>query len=138
MGARLDGTKELIAPAEVLRESAESWADLLRDCNRRRMHDPELVVGDDAMGLWKSPAEELAMVFELVEFAQARWCAVTALHLVALALVPVRAGMTSASRTVTSSNAPRSPPQRDVPQSPAIHDSCSWNSAGDATLLCRA
>lgn len=29
MGVRLDGTKELIAPAEELRESTESWADLL-------------------------------------------------------------------------------------------------------------
>ncbi|MEV2279163.1 transposase, partial [Nocardiopsis sp. NPDC049922] len=34
MGARLDGTKELIALAEGLRESTESWADLLRDCRR--------------------------------------------------------------------------------------------------------
>jgi hypothetical protein len=51
MGVRLDGTKELIALAEGLRESTESWADLLRDCRRRGMRDPELVVGDGAMGL---------------------------------------------------------------------------------------
>jgi transposase-like protein len=38
-------------------ESTESWADLLRDCRRRGMRDPELVVGDGAMGLWKAPAE---------------------------------------------------------------------------------
>ncbi|MFF8022056.1 IS256 family transposase [Streptomyces sp. NPDC007896] len=57
MGVRLDGTKELIAPAEGLRESTESWADLLRDCRRRGMRDPELVVGDSAMGLWKALAE---------------------------------------------------------------------------------
>lgn len=57
MGVRLDGTKELIALAEGLRESAESWADLLRDCRRRGMRDPELVVGDGAMGLWKALAE---------------------------------------------------------------------------------
>ncbi|MFF8715270.1 IS256 family transposase [Streptomyces sp. NPDC015184] len=57
MGVRLDGTKELIALAEGLRESAESWADLLRDCRRRGMRDPELVVGDDVMGLWKALAE---------------------------------------------------------------------------------
>ncbi|GGZ20763.1 hypothetical protein GCM10010300_75710 [Streptomyces olivaceoviridis] len=54
---RLDGTKELIALAEGLRESTESWADLLRDCRRRGMRDPELVVGDDAMGLWKALRE---------------------------------------------------------------------------------
>lgn len=32
MGVRADGSKELIALAEGLRESTESWADLLRDC----------------------------------------------------------------------------------------------------------
>jgi transposase-like protein len=57
MGVRLDGRKELIALAEGLRESTESWADLLRDCRRRGMRDPELVVGDGAMGLWKALAE---------------------------------------------------------------------------------
>jgi len=57
LGVRLDGSKELIALAEGLRESAESWADLLRDCRRRGMHDPELVVGDGAMGLWKALRE---------------------------------------------------------------------------------
>ncbi|MBC2867468.1 IS256 family transposase [Streptomyces mexicanus] len=56
MGVRLDGTKELIALAEGLRESTESWADLLRDCRRRGMRDPALVVGDGAMGLWRAPA----------------------------------------------------------------------------------
>lgn len=56
LGVRLDGTKELTAPAEGLRESTESWADLLRDCRRRGMRDPELVVGDGATGLWKALA----------------------------------------------------------------------------------
>ncbi|GGW04660.1 MULTISPECIES: IS256 family transposase [Streptomyces] len=57
MGVRPDGSKELIALAEGLRESTESWADLLRDCRRRGMRDPELVVGDGAMGLWRALAE---------------------------------------------------------------------------------
>ncbi|MFE9976180.1 IS256 family transposase [Streptomyces hirsutus] len=57
MGVRADGRKELIALAEGLRESTESWADLLRDCRRRGMRDPELVVGDGAMGLWRALAE---------------------------------------------------------------------------------
>ncbi|MCX4418330.1 IS256 family transposase [Streptomyces mirabilis] len=57
LGVRVDGTKELIAIAEGLRESTESWADLLRDCRRRGMRDPELVVGDGAMGLWRALAE---------------------------------------------------------------------------------
>ncbi|TLQ38983.1 IS256 family transposase [Streptomyces marianii] len=57
MGVRTDGSKELIALAEGLRESTESWADLLRDCRRRGMRDPELVVGDGAMGLWRALTE---------------------------------------------------------------------------------
>ncbi len=57
LGVRLDGTEELIALAEGLRESTDSWADLLRDCRRRGMRDPELVIGDGAMGLWKALAE---------------------------------------------------------------------------------
>ncbi len=56
LAVRLDGTKELIALAEGLRESTESWAGLLRDC-RRGMRDPELAVGDGAMGLLKVLAE---------------------------------------------------------------------------------
>ena len=35
IGVRADGRKELIALADGYRESAESWADLLRDCARR-------------------------------------------------------------------------------------------------------
>jgi hypothetical protein len=57
LGVRLDGTKELIALAEGLREFTESWADLLCDCRRRGMRDPELVVGDGAMGMWKALTE---------------------------------------------------------------------------------
>ncbi|WP_030689403.1 IS256 family transposase [Streptomyces sp. NRRL B-1347] len=57
MGVRTDGTKELIALAEGLRESTESWADLLRDCRRRGMRDPELVAGDGALGLWNALRE---------------------------------------------------------------------------------
>ncbi|MEU0785375.1 IS256 family transposase [Streptomyces sp. NPDC006173] len=57
LGVRVDGTKELIALPEGLRESTESWADLLRDCRRRGMRDPELVVGDGATGLWRALAE---------------------------------------------------------------------------------
>ncbi|MEU5979588.1 IS256 family transposase [Streptomyces sp. NPDC047315] len=45
LGVRVDGT------------STESWADPLRDCRRRGMRDPELVVGDGAMGPWRALAE---------------------------------------------------------------------------------
>lgn len=45
MGVRVDGTEELIALAEGLRESTEPWADLLRECRRRGPRDPELITG---------------------------------------------------------------------------------------------
>lgn len=49
MGVRADGTKELIAMADGYRESAESWASLLRDAARRGMRAPVLAVGDGAL-----------------------------------------------------------------------------------------
>jgi transposase-like protein len=52
IGVRADGRKELIALAGGYRESAESWADLLRDCARRGMRAPVLAVGDGALGFW--------------------------------------------------------------------------------------
>lgn len=57
MGVRADGTKELIAMADDHRESAESWADLLRDCQRRGMRAPGLAVDDGALVLYDFPAE---------------------------------------------------------------------------------
>ncbi|MFD9461160.1 IS256 family transposase [Streptomyces sp. NPDC060027] len=57
MGVRADGTKELIAMSDGYRESANSWADLLRDCARRGMRAPVLAVGDGALGFWKALAE---------------------------------------------------------------------------------
>jgi len=52
IGVRTDGRKELIALAGGYRESAESWADLLRDCARRGMRAPVLAIGDGALGFW--------------------------------------------------------------------------------------
>lgn len=52
IGVRADGTKELVAIGDGFRESAESWADLLRDCKRRGMRAPVLAVGDGALGFW--------------------------------------------------------------------------------------
>ncbi|MDN5745412.1 MAG: IS256 family transposase, partial [Nocardioidaceae bacterium] len=54
IGVRSDGTKELITLADGHRESAESWADLLRDCKRRGMNAPVLAAGDGALGFWKA------------------------------------------------------------------------------------
>jgi len=54
IGVRVDGSKELIALAEGYRESGESWANLLRDAERRGMRAPVLAVGDGALGFWKA------------------------------------------------------------------------------------
>ena len=57
IGVRADGRKELVALADGYRESAESWADLLRDCARRGMRAPVLAIGDGALGFWKAARE---------------------------------------------------------------------------------
>src|SRR6266702_145170 len=57
IGVRADGRKELIALADGYRESAESWADLLRDCKRRGMRAPVLAAGDGALGFWTALRE---------------------------------------------------------------------------------
>ncbi|WP_436798854.1 IS256 family transposase [Micromonospora profundi] len=57
VGVRVDGRKELVALAEGYRESAGSWADLLRDCARRGMRAPTLAVGDGALGFWSALRE---------------------------------------------------------------------------------
>ena len=51
IGVRADGRKELIALADGYRESAESWADLLRDCARRGMRAPVLAAGRRRAGV---------------------------------------------------------------------------------------
>jgi putative transposase len=63
IGVRADGRKELIALADGLRESADSWAELLRDCNRRGMRAPVLAVGDGALGFWKAVRDVLPETF---------------------------------------------------------------------------
>ena len=57
IGVRADGRKELVALADGYRESAESWADLLRDCARRGMRAPVLAIGDGALGFWSAVRE---------------------------------------------------------------------------------
>jgi len=54
IGVRGDGTKELIALADGFRESAKSWADLLREGKRRGMAAPVLAIGDGALGFCKA------------------------------------------------------------------------------------
>jgi putative transposase len=57
VGVRADGTKELVAIADGHRESTGSWGDLLRDCKRRGMRAPMVMVGDGALGMWSALGE---------------------------------------------------------------------------------
>jgi len=57
IGARADGTKEVIAVEDGYRESTESWLTLLRDLKRRGMAAPVVAVGDGALGFWTAVGE---------------------------------------------------------------------------------
>jgi putative transposase len=57
IGARPDGTKELLAVEDGYRESEESWATLLRGLKRRGMKAPVVAVGDGALGFWAAVRE---------------------------------------------------------------------------------
>ena len=52
IGVRADGRKELVAVGDGFRESADSWAEVLRDLKRRGMRAPVLAIGDGALGFW--------------------------------------------------------------------------------------
>lgn len=52
LGVRADGTKELVAVEDGYRESADSWATVLRSLKRRGMRAPIVGVGDGALGFW--------------------------------------------------------------------------------------
>jgi transposase-like protein len=52
VGAREDGTKELLALELGYRESTLSWQELLRDLRDRGLHAPLLAIGDGGLGLW--------------------------------------------------------------------------------------
>lgn len=56
VGLRADGQKELLAISLGYRESAESWANVLRDLRERGMRAPLLVIGDGALGIWAALA----------------------------------------------------------------------------------
>ena len=59
IGAKADGSKELIAVVDGFRESKESWASILRELKRRGLIEgPELAIGDGALGFWAALAEE--------------------------------------------------------------------------------
>lgn len=57
LGARADGTKELLAMAEGYRESTESWKDVFRSLRERGMTPPFLAIGDGCLGAWTALGE---------------------------------------------------------------------------------
>ena len=58
IGATPEGKKELIGLTDGMRESAESWRELLLDLRRRGLSvAPELAVADGALGFWKALGE---------------------------------------------------------------------------------
>jgi putative transposase len=57
LGAREDGTKELLALELGYRESTESWAGVLRSLRERGLAAPLAAIGDGALGLWAALRE---------------------------------------------------------------------------------
>jgi transposase-like protein len=55
---RLDGGKELVTLGDGLRESKDSWLELLRDLKARGLEvGPRLAVADGALGFWSALEE---------------------------------------------------------------------------------
>ena len=58
IGATPEGKKELVGLIDGVRESAQSWKELLLDLKRRGLAmGPELAVADGALGFWKAIEE---------------------------------------------------------------------------------
>jgi putative transposase len=58
IGATSEGTKELVGLIDGVRESAQSWRELLLDLKRRGLAiAPELAVADGALGFWQAIEE---------------------------------------------------------------------------------
>ena len=57
IGARPNGTKELVALEDGYRESTDSWALVLRALKRQGMRAPMVAVGDGALGFWAAVRE---------------------------------------------------------------------------------
>lgn len=58
IGATIEGTKELIAIHDGIRESKLSWKEVLQDLKQRGMNTPLLGIGDGALGFWAALEEE--------------------------------------------------------------------------------
>jgi transposase-like protein len=54
LGAKADGTKELLAMEIGYRESKESWAEVLRSVRDRGLAAPLLLIADGSLGVWSA------------------------------------------------------------------------------------
>jgi len=57
IGARRDGSKEVLAVESGVRESVESWKAVLRSLKARGLPAPRLTVADGHLGIWGALAE---------------------------------------------------------------------------------
>lgn len=57
LGARSDGSKELIAMELGYRESIASWSDVLRSLRDRGLRAPLVLIGDGNLGIWGAQSE---------------------------------------------------------------------------------
>lgn len=57
VGVNEQGEKHLLAIEDGLRESTQSWREVLVDLQARGMNAPEVAVGDGAMGFWAALEE---------------------------------------------------------------------------------
>jgi putative transposase len=61
IGATPEGRKELVGLTDGVRESAQSWRELLLDLKRRGLSiGPELAVADGALGFWQAVRRGMA------------------------------------------------------------------------------
>ena len=65
IGTLVDGTKELVAVWDGMRESKASWQEVMRDLKARGLKEsPKLAVGDGALGFWAALEEEFPSACE--------------------------------------------------------------------------
>jgi putative transposase len=58
VGTTAEGKKEFVALADDVRESTQSWKEMLLDLKRRGLTmGPELAIADGALGFWKALEE---------------------------------------------------------------------------------
>ena len=136
LGVRPDERKELVAVKDGYREDTQSWLDLLRDLRERGMRDPELAIGDGALGFWSALREVFPHTREQPARMQSTRGATRSSHTRASSAAGCTRARTcwrrcpSACTARRSAHCRRSPAQRRVrmrwmPLAPSPSSSCS-------------